>query len=453
MKSICVTVLLLLIAIRYSDATVCQRLPPQLKRLIRGIDITELDLIPTKLTHANGFNHPIMEFTCNKVRKWPNPSDPSILYDVPDQVETINSLPGGILDFESNLYKNHEEVKNTMSANVGLGYTPGFFSVSGSYRQSQKAILKNVNTVTTLFAYTSAYEIVLKPYWGVKIGASAQNFIDQFLPNTYQQNPAKYQEFLSIFGTHFFSIGYFGGCLTTKIEITESLTEKMNDNEIKAEAKATFLDLLKAHGGYTGATNKVSHDSKKNSFIHEAYYGGNANLLSKGGANYSQWWNSVARNPWLFGGKLMPITALLKPSPKRDAITQAIIIRHDKAYIEELIRTIDYVSKLQLTNKTLANNYRNQLISLRNQVIPNHSMIISLGTTVNLFAINERNKTAQQCHKKKTWLFFKKKICYTIRNRNPSSSYYESYTNVTVVEMDPQIFGFILKDSQNSTAF
>ncbi len=80
-------------------------------------------------------------------------------------------------------------------------------------------------------------------------------------------------------------------------------------------------------------------------------------------------------------------------------------------------------------------------------------MVMSLGTTVNTFAINERNKTAQQCHKKKTWLFFKKKVYYTIRNRNPSSSYYESYTNVTVVEMDPQIFGFILKDSQNSTAF
>jgi hypothetical protein len=136
MKSICVTVLLLLIAIRYSDATACQRLPPQLERLIRGIDITELDLIPTELTHANGFNHPIMEFTCNNVRKWSNPSDPSILYDVPDQVETINSLPGGILDFKSHLYKNHEDVKKMMSVNVGLGYTPGFFSVSGSYEQS-----------------------------------------------------------------------------------------------------------------------------------------------------------------------------------------------------------------------------------------------------------------------------------------------------------------------------
>jgi hypothetical protein len=68
----------------------------------------------------------------------------------------------------------------------------------------------------------------------------------------------------------------------------------------------------------------------------------------------------------------MPITALLKPSPKRDALTQSIVIRHGKAYIKELIRTIDYVSKLQLTNKALANNYRNQLISLRNQVIPNH---------------------------------------------------------------------------------
>jgi hypothetical protein len=66
-------------------------------------------------------------------------------------------------------------------------------------------------------------------------------------------------------------------------------------------------------------------------------------------------------------------------------------------------------------------------------------MVISLGTTVNLFAINERNKTAQQCHTEKTWIFFDKTVCNTVHNPNPSSSYYESYTNVTVVEMDPQI--------------
>jgi hypothetical protein len=66
-------------------------------------------------------------------------------------------------------------------------------------------------------------------------------------------------------------------------------------------------------------------------------------------------------------------------------------------------------------------------------------MVMSLGTTVNMFAMNERNKTAQQCHKVRTWLFFHKTVCNTIHNRNPSSSYYESYTNVTVVEMDPQI--------------
>ncbi len=96
---------------------------------------------------------------------------------------------------------------------------------------SQEAILSNVNTVTTQFAYTSAYEIELKPYWEDSIGTSAQHFIDQFLPNIYQQNPAQIKKFLSFFGTHFFSTGYIGGYLTTKIEVTEGLTEKMNDNQ------------------------------------------------------------------------------------------------------------------------------------------------------------------------------------------------------------------------------
>jgi hypothetical protein len=59
-------------------------------------------------------------------------------------------------------------------------------------------------------------------------------------------------------------------------------------------------------------------------------------------------------------------------------------------------------------------------------------MVVSLGTTVNMFAMNGRNKTAQQCLRETTWLFFHKTVCNINRNRNPSSSYYESNTNVTV---------------------
>jgi len=267
--------------------------------------------------------------------------------------------------------------------------------------------------------------------------------MDKFLPDTYQQNPAKYDEFLTTFGSHFFSTGYFGGFLTTKIEITESLSERMKDNQIQAQADATFLSLIKVHGGYTGTTAVVSEDFKKNSHIHEAYYGGDANLMSSGAGAYARWWTTVPRNPWLFGGKLLSITELLPASNKRNAISQAIGIRLDKAYIEELIRTIDYVSVLQLTNKTLATNYRNQLIGLRSQPIPNHSIVMSLGAAVDMFALSERNKTVQQCHTEKTLLVFDKKVCQTIHNHNPSSSYFESYSQKTIQDLDSQILDMI----------
>ncbi len=91
-----------------------------------------------------------------------------------------------------------------------------------------------------------------------------------------------------------------------------------------------------------------------------------------------------------------------------------------------------------LTNKALAANYLKELIAIKNQVIPNHWMVMSLGTTVNTFAINERNKTAQQYQTEKTWIISDKIVWNTVHNRNPSSSH-EFYTNVTVVDMDPQI--------------
>jgi hypothetical protein len=157
MKSICSIILLLSVGIHYSDAAACLRIPPALDRMLRGIDITTLDLMPSELTKSNGFNHPIMEFTCDTARKWSHPSDPSILYDVPDQVETINSLPGGVVDYKNSLYHNNEDIKKSMSVNLGIEPVSGMFSLSGSYAKGQQMILENVNSIAEQSAYVSGY--------------------------------------------------------------------------------------------------------------------------------------------------------------------------------------------------------------------------------------------------------------------------------------------------------
>jgi len=384
--------------------------------MLRGIDITTLDLMPSELTKSNGFNHPVMEFTCNTARKWSHPADPSILYDVPDQVETINSLPGGVVDYKNSLYHNNEDIKKSMSVNLGIEPVSGMFSLSGSYAKGQQMILENVNSIAEQSAYVSGYEVEFQPHWKLKLGSTAQTFVDQFLPPTYAANPDKYQEFLQTFGTHFFDTGYYGGYLTNKIEISEALSEKMKESEIKVQAEYTFLNALKLKGGYTGAVGAISNDFKANTRSREAYYGGNINLLSGGAAAYTQWWNTVARNPWLFGGKLLPITDLIAAGTKRDAIIQATNVLLDKAYIDDLIRSLEYVSKLTLTNKPGAQSFINQLNAIKAQVIPNDAQLVALAAQVNAFVMSERNKTSQDCHKVRVLGVVIRTECNTIHN-------------------------------------
>jgi hypothetical protein len=45
-----------------------------------------------------------------------------------------------------------------------------------------------------------------------------KELIDKFLPNNYNENPTKYQEFLSTFGTHYFTTARFGGIFKVDIE-------------------------------------------------------------------------------------------------------------------------------------------------------------------------------------------------------------------------------------------
>ena len=71
----------LLVAV--SEDEECVNLPPGVWQMNRGVDITQLDLIPLDFQHNNGFTSPLIKFTCNEKRTY---EDRSKTYQLPDQV-------------------------------------------------------------------------------------------------------------------------------------------------------------------------------------------------------------------------------------------------------------------------------------------------------------------------------------------------------------------------------
>lgn len=128
-------------------------------------------------------------------------------------------------------------------------------------------------------AYVSAIRMDLNPYYELKADQYFQEFVEKLLPEKYESNPEKYQEFIETFGTHYFENGYFGGFLQQTIELNSNLNLKMSEKEIGVNAEASFLSIVKLKGGYKGEAKNVSQEFIQNSRIYTSFYGGKTNLM------------------------------------------------------------------------------------------------------------------------------------------------------------------------------
>lgn len=128
-------------------------------------------------------------------------------------------------------------------------------------------------------AYVSAVRIDFNPYYELKADKAFQEFVEQLLPDKYETDPKKYQEFVDTFGTHYMDSAFFGGFLQQTIEMSSNLNWKLSEKEIAVNAEASFLTVVKLKGGYNGEDKNVSQEFAKNSHVYTSYYGGKSNLM------------------------------------------------------------------------------------------------------------------------------------------------------------------------------
>ncbi|CAG2172914.1 unnamed protein product, partial [Oppiella nova] len=204
---------------------------------------------------------------------------------------------------------------------------------------------------------------------------------------TIAANPAKYQEFVDTFGTHYFDSAFFGGFVQQSIELSSNLNLKMSEKDIKVNAEASFLSVVKIKGGYSGEDKNVTQEFKQNSEVFTAFYGGKANLL-KDNNSWAQWWETVPRDPWLFGGNLKPIDNLIEGA-KKPQVAEAVRVKLDKSFLEETKQELILFKKFSPVS---VDSYVASIDKLLTQSIPTHDDVKAVKQSVADFLAKETAK-------------------------------------------------------------
>jgi hypothetical protein len=365
--------------IQKSSSIYCLTPPPGIDILQKGIDITIFDLLPEEMSKPIGIKRNIFDFTCDENKKWKNENQKE--FDLPDQVESIVHIPVGITNVKTEIQTSFSETKKSRALNVELTYEDGQFSNSLSSKKNMREINDHNKTLSIVSAHVSATKVDLIPYLNIKAGTYMKEFINKYLQNNYTENPSKYQEFFDTFGTHYFSSARFGGIIKVEIFTESEYVSKSTQSYLETQAKASYMAILSAKGGHTSDDTKVDNTYESKSTASAFYYGGDTRFL-KSQNDTNKWIDSISKEPWIFGGHLIPIMNFLPNGTNRDAFNTAYAVKLDKAFLDELSLSLTYLKKNSANNSEMIANLTREVETLKNEVIPSHSEVKKLGDTI-----------------------------------------------------------------------
>jgi hypothetical protein len=352
--------------------------------------VTRFDLFPPDFTGDNGYGKTIFDFTCNKGKKWQNPYTNQI-FDHPDQIESIVNLPGGIMDYETEVSITYQERARAKARKCGLNLL-GLFSFSRSHSKSMEQITAHQKVLTSCHAHVSAYAVELAPSWREIAGATMKHDLDQ-LPATYLANPGAFQGFLNSYGTHYFQIARYGGVMNVESETTVDYALTHTAQTMSIQAGISFFNTVGITGGHAQGKQAQDKVYAENTITQANYYGGTANP-SAGIAGFQNWMSSAQKDPWIFGGQMESILTFIPEGPKKVALGTAIAVKLDLAYLDELLRSLQILKTNPYINQAGADSFVNQVNAEKVKPIPPHDRVTSLGQQVEAFVNAEKLKKA-----------------------------------------------------------
>jgi hypothetical protein len=369
----------------------CAQLPPGLEKLTHGIDVTRFDLFPPDFTGDNGYGKPLFGFTCDKEKKWQN-SYLNETFDLPDQIESIVMIPGGILDKETEISINYQDAVRSTGQKLGISLL-GMFSFSRSHQKIMEKMTAHQKLLITMHSHVSAYAVEMSPFWKEMAGATMKGFMDH-LPDTYAADANAYQKFVSEFGTHYLQIARFGGVMRVESDTTKDYALSHTAKTIELQAGIAYMNILGAEGGHTQGQQPQDAVYHTNTVTQAFYYGGTADPTKHGASVFQNWIVSAEKDPWIFGGQMESIVNFLPNGPKKTAVQTAIAVKLDWAYLDELTHSLNILKLNPLVNQEGANDLLEQVKAERVKPIPPHDGVVILGQEVEAFVNAEKGKTA-----------------------------------------------------------
>jgi len=360
----------------FGTNTLCRRPPSGLGRMIRGIDAAYLDLLPLETNTDMGYRAPIFDYTCNEGKKVFLANKE---YDLPDQVNGAESVPGGIQSTKIEVFRKLDQVINSMKLSVGIGDALGLFMLSPSLKFAHGTLTNTSRYIEEVSAHVSSFRADHAPSWAMELTKYAKMYLDKRLTMPFGKAPHLYEEFIKTFGTHFFQDAYFGGMLKLVVETESSYFERSTTVGVGLQAEGVFGEIVKLKGGVGVEHTKVDGDFRKSSKESMRYYGGSLNLLDKKGIK--EWMPTVIGDPWLFRGNLKPIHELISDPAKKTNMKLAVQVHLDKAYLTSLKRSIEStVAATGATSET--NKWSNMVNTELKKPIPNHNHLRVMGKEI-----------------------------------------------------------------------
>ena len=375
-------VIFLLIGLDNVITEECTNIPTGINRMAFGVDISRLDLEPLDFTEPDGFAGRVIQYTCNEGKVWRNPYN-NETFQMPDQILGIASIPGSWLNTETYLYQSRLDIKARFSSRAGLGIKLkmlGSFSASYSFRTMLNVLLEESLQITEVTSFVSTCQAAFAPAEVLGLSSAAKHIVD-LLPEDFEASPEAYFSFIGYFGTHFLFKGEFGGYISIYYKTTSNYYSTSTVQNMKYQAKASFLGFLKAKAGYSGSVSAVDKKFTDHTSMDVIYRGGETSLLQTEDIPY--WESSVANNPWLFAGQIVPVYKMINDSKKQNSMMLAVQAHLDKAYLVELADLLERASiKYTFADITTLYTLIQTGIELQSTLIPDHEKVTEFGNSV-----------------------------------------------------------------------
>ncbi|XP_047427489.1 perforin-1.3 [Mugil cephalus] len=273
-------------------------------------------------------------------------------------------LPVSVLDWRikvhcrrslsSQVFQSSQSVMKETSSSLGVSWKVGLnvagvagVAIGGSHSTSSN--FAESRSKKDKFSYTThefkcdyyTFRLHSRPELSKEFDVSLKN-----LPSTYHhKNTSAFQQFISVYGTHFIRRVHLGGRVhsITAIRTCEAAMSKLSvhavSNCLSAEATATIKGISvsaaskfcrdKSKSLKTGATFSQAFSDRRTEIL--GGDGGMGDILfdSKGAAGYKKWLASLKRVPGVVSYQISPLHMLVRDNPilrssLRDAISDYI---------------------------------------------------------------------------------------------------------------------------------